>query len=48
MRRTLDHITLADLLQSEGRVSELLRSRLADALLEPRSHRIALTPVIEN
>jgi Rrf2 family protein len=48
MRRTLDHITLADLLQSEGRVSELLRARLADALLEPPSHRIALIPVIEN
>jgi Rrf2 family protein len=35
MRRTLDQITLADLLQSEGRITELLRTRLAEAVLEP-------------
>lgn len=34
MRRALDQITLADLLQNEGRITELLRSRLADAVLE--------------
>jgi Rrf2 family protein len=33
MRRTLDQITLADLLHSEGRITELLRQRLADAVL---------------
>ena len=45
MRRALDRITLADLLQSEGRVVELLRSRLTDAVLEPPSELIALTAV---
>lgn len=35
MRRTLDHITLADLMQSEGRIADLLRSRLAETVLEP-------------
>jgi Rrf2 family protein len=35
MRHTLDQITLADLLQSEGRITELLRQRLAEAVLEP-------------
>jgi Rrf2 family protein len=45
MRRTLDQITLADLLQSEGRITELLRSRLADALAEPPSSLITLTPL---
>jgi Rrf2 family protein len=45
MRRTLDQITLADLLQSEGRVTDLLRSRLAEAVLEPPSELIALTPL---
>ena len=30
MRNALDHITIADLLQSEGRITDLLRSRLAD------------------
>ena len=48
MRRTLDQITLADLLESEGRIAELLRSRLADALSEPRSPLIALTTVRSN
>lgn len=32
MRHTLDRITLADLLQSAGQVTELLRSRLADVV----------------
>jgi Rrf2 family protein len=35
MRRALDRITLADLLQGEGRLTELLRSRLAEAMLQP-------------
>ena len=48
MRRTLDQITLADLIQSEGQVTELLRSRLADTILEPATNLIALTPLIKN
>jgi Rrf2 family protein len=43
MRRALDRITLADLLQGEGQLTELLRSRLAEAVLERTS---ALLPVI--
>ncbi len=45
MRHALDQITLAHLLQSEGRVTELLRGRLADAVLEPASALITLTPL---
>jgi Rrf2 family protein len=45
MRQTLDQITLADLLQNEGRIPELLRSRLAEAVLEPPSTLITLTPL---
>jgi Rrf2 family protein len=44
MRRTLDQITLADLLESEGRITELLRSRLSDAINEPAA--VAATPLI--
>jgi len=43
MRKSLDRITLADLLQSEGRLTELLRARLAEAVLRPDS---PLLPVI--
>ena len=43
MRKVLDRITLADLLQSEGRLAELLRSRLAEAVMQSE---IALLPVI--
>ena len=43
MRRALDGITLADLLQSEGQITELLRSRLADAVLETSAPLITLT-----
>ncbi len=43
MRKALDRITLADLLQSEGRLTELLRARLADAVLERTT---ALIPMI--
>ncbi len=35
MRKALDRVTLADLLQSEGRLTELLRARLAEAVLQP-------------
>ena len=37
MRTALDQITLADLLDSEGRITDLLRSRLAEVVLEPAS-----------
>src|SRR5579864_9715970 len=32
MRHTLDQITLADLLESEGRITDLLKQRLAEAV----------------
>lgn len=35
MRHALDRITLADLLQNEGQITELLRTRLAEAVAEP-------------
>ena len=35
MHKALDRISLADLLQSEGRLIDLLRARLAEAVLEP-------------
>ncbi len=45
MRHALNEITLADLLQNEGRITELLRSRLMDAVLEnaPASPLIQLS-----
>ncbi len=48
MRQTLDRITLADLLQNEGRVVELVRSRLAEAALPPPINLVALTPILKN
>jgi Rrf2 family protein len=45
MRHALDQLTLADLLQSEVRVTELLRARLADAILEPAVPLVTLTPL---
>jgi Rrf2 family protein len=45
MRRALDGITLADMLQGEGRLADLLRSRLAEATQEPSSGLINLTTV---
>jgi len=45
MRGALDQITLADFLQSEGQITELLRSRLAEVVLEPVSDLIPLTPL---
>jgi Rrf2 family protein len=43
MRGTLNQITLADLVQSEGRIVELLRSRLANAVLDAPTELITLT-----
>lgn len=45
MRHTLNQITLADLLQGQDRVTDLLRSHLADAVLEPAAPLITLTPL---
>jgi len=45
MRGTLDRITIADLLQHEGRVTELLRDRLAAALGDEATRSIPLTVV---
>jgi Rrf2 family protein len=45
MKHTFDQITLADLLQSEHRISDLLRSRLSEAVLEPASDLVTLTPL---
>jgi Rrf2 family protein len=45
IRGTLDQITVADLLQSEGRIAELVRSRLANAVFLPTSPLITLTPL---
>jgi Rrf2 family protein len=45
MRSTFNQITLADLLQSEHRLSDLIRTRLADAVLEPSSSLVTLTPL---
>jgi Rrf2 family protein len=47
MRRALDRISLADLLQSEGRITELLRSRLAEAFTEPASDLLTLTTLLK-
>jgi Rrf2 family protein len=43
MRHTLDQITLADLLENEGRLPELLRERLTEAIQEPAVPLIPLT-----
>ena len=48
VRKSLDRITLADLLQNEGRVVELVRSCLAEAALPPTINLIALTPTLKN
>jgi Rrf2 family protein len=45
MRRTLDKISLADLLQSEGQITDLLRSRLEEAVAEPTPGLIPLTTI---
>ena len=43
MRQALDRLTLADLLHNEGRITDLLRERLADAVLQPASSLIQLS-----
>jgi len=45
MRRALDGITVADLLHGDGRITELLRARLAEAVLAPDNTLITLTPL---
>jgi len=45
MRGTLDRLTIADLLQHEGRVTELLRDRLAAALGDEATRSIPLVMV---
>lgn len=42
MHQALDRITLADLLQHEGRLTEKIRTRLAEAVLEPQAAFIPL------
>jgi Rrf2 family protein len=42
MRHALDTITLADFLQNEGQMTELLRARLADAVFEEDTPLITL------
>lgn len=43
MHKALDRITLADLMRHEGQLTELLRSRLAEAVREPTA---ALLPLV--
>jgi Rrf2 family protein len=43
MRRALDGITLADLLQGECQLADLLRARLTEAAQEPASSLVSLT-----
>jgi Rrf2 family protein len=45
MRQALDRLTLADLLHNEGQITELLRDRLADAVLQPVNSLIQLSVV---
>jgi Rrf2 family protein len=42
LRRTLDQITLADLMHHEGRLPDLLRDRLAAAVLEDEPELVTL------
>ena len=42
IRGTLDQITLADLLQNEMRIAELVRARLANAAFEPAGDLVTL------
>jgi Rrf2 family protein len=46
MRRAMDRITLADLLQGEGQLMELLRTRLAEAVQEPPASLIPLPSLL--
>jgi Rrf2 family protein len=42
IRGTLDQITLADLLQNELRITELVRAKLANAAFEPHGELVTL------
>jgi Rrf2 family protein len=42
IRGTLDQITLADLLQNETRIAELVRARLASGVFEPSGELVTL------
>jgi Rrf2 family protein len=46
MRAVLDRITLADLLQSERSLADLLRARLAEAVLQPDSAAFPVIPLM--
>jgi Rrf2 family protein len=46
MKAVLDQLTLADLMQTESSVTDLLRSRLADAVMEPAVPLISLTSIV--
>jgi Rrf2 family protein len=48
MSRTLNQVTLADLLQGASEITELLRARLAEVVLEPASNLITLAPLSRN
>lgn len=48
MSSTLNRVTLADLLQDASQITELLRTRLADAVLEPATSLITLTQLSRN
>jgi Rrf2 family protein len=45
IRGTLDKITLADLLSNEGRISELVRGRVANSAFEEVPSLITLSPL---
>jgi Rrf2 family protein len=45
MRRTLDQVTLADLLQNEGQIADLLRARLSAPAAEPLAPLVTLLPL---
>lgn len=45
MRQALDRLTLADLLQNEVNIAELLQARLAEAVTEPMRELLTLNPM---
>ena len=47
MRGALSRVTLADLMHGENRITDLLRSALAETVLEPASPMISLTTLTE-
>jgi|SRR5579884_693898 len=48
IRHTLDQVTLADLLQSEQHLTDLLQNRLAHAVFEPPSSLPLLTTAVQS